>query len=211
MWKEVLFLISFRSQIFDAFLQFFFWFSHFGVFQSNFLYIFILWSASSAFILCYCHVYKWENSYILVKSSNRTLFHSKINTNQERYNVIYLNIGFEWHKLYFQRKSLDSVLKSFDCDRFSWEYQNIIFWNVRNAKVCFINVTLFWICLQPKKFTKLTWFDITIRAQMFRKVVKLILTGGKNEKIIDHCRCMGLLCLNLEQITGFTPCQWFPH
>ena len=29
---------------------------------------------------------------------------------------------------------------------------------------------------------------------MFRKVVKLILTGGKTEKNIDHCRCMGLLC-----------------
>ena len=36
---------------------------------------------------------------------------------------------------------------------------------------------------------------------MFRKVVKLILTGGQNEKNIDHSRCMGMLCLNLDQIT----------
>ena len=35
---------------------------------------------------------------------------------------------------------------------------------------------------------------------MSRKVVKLILTGGKNEKNIDNCRCMCLLCLNLDQI-----------
>ena len=47
----------------------------------------------------------------------------------------------------------------------------------------------------------LTWFDVTIRAQIFRKVVKLIFTGGKNEKNIDHCRWMGLLCLHLDQIT----------
>ena len=35
-----------------------------------------------------------------------------------------------------------------------------------------------------QKITKLTGFDVTIRAQMFCKVVKLILTGGKNEKKI---------------------------
>ena len=52
-----------------------------------------------------------------------------------------------------------------------------------------------------EKITNLTWFDVTIREQMFRKVVKLILTGCKNEKNIDHCRCIGLLRLNLDQIT----------
>ena len=31
---------------------------------------------------------------------------------------------------------------------------------------------------------------------MFSKVVKLILTGGKKRQNINHCRCMGLLCLN---------------
>ena len=36
---------------------------------------------------------------------------------------------------------------------------------------------------------------------MLSKLGKLILTGGKNEKNIDKCRCMGLLCLNLDQIT----------
>ena len=36
---------------------------------------------------------------------------------------------------------------------------------------------------------------------MFRKVVKFILTGGNDEKNIDHCRCMGWLCLNRDQIT----------
>ena len=36
---------------------------------------------------------------------------------------------------------------------------------------------------------------------MFRKVVNLILTGGKTEKNIDHCRCMGLVGMNLDEIT----------
>ena len=31
--------------------------------------------------------------------------------------------------------------------------------------------------------------------------IKLILTGGKIEKNIDHFRFLGLLCLNLHQIT----------
>ena len=35
-----------------------------------------------------------------------------------------------------------------------------------------------------QKITKLTWFDVTLRAKMFSKVVKLILTGGKNDKIL---------------------------
>ena len=33
-----------------------------------------------------------------------------------------------------------------------------------------------------KKITNLTCFDVTLLADMFSKVVDLILTGGKNEK-----------------------------
>ena len=36
----------------------------------------------------------------------------------------------------------------------------------------------------PKKITKFTSFDVTLRAKMFITVVKLILTGGKNDKIL---------------------------
>ena len=35
-----------------------------------------------------------------------------------------------------------------------------------------------------QKITKSTWFDVMLRAKMFSKVVKLILTGGKNDKIL---------------------------
>ena len=35
-----------------------------------------------------------------------------------------------------------------------------------------------------QKITKLTCFDVTLRAKMFSKVVKLILTGGTNDKIL---------------------------
>ena len=35
-----------------------------------------------------------------------------------------------------------------------------------------------------QKITKLTLFDVTLREKMLSKVVKLILLGGKNDKIL---------------------------
>ena len=35
-----------------------------------------------------------------------------------------------------------------------------------------------------QKITKLTLFDVRLRAKMFSKIVKLILAGGKNDKIL---------------------------
>ena len=62
-----------------------------------------------------------------------------------------------------------------------------------------------------QKITKLTWFDVMIRAQMIRKVVKLILTGGKNEKKYWLLSLYGLVMPESWPNHRFTPCQRFPH
>ena len=61
-----------------------------------------------------------------------------------------------------------------------------------------------------QKITKLTWFDETLRAKMFTKVVNLILAGGKTRKYWP----LSLYGLGMPESWpnhSITHCQWFPH
>ena len=61
-----------------------------------------------------------------------------------------------------------------------------------------------------KKLTKLTWFDGKIIAEKVSKVVKLILTGGKNENISTTVVVSACYAWILTKLQIYT-CQAFPH